>query len=104
MKNSSLNLATIKRQLASLLSPIINHRTLIVILLALISVIITVYKMQGILTQTEDQGYYSQAKAKNAVKTQFDQETIDKIKQLQDPLTDHDVPTLPGGRINPFAK
>lgn len=104
MKSSSINLLTIKRQLAKLLAPIVKHRTLIVILLALLSIIITVYKMEGILTKTEDQNYYSQSRNKNAVKTHFDQETIDKIQKLHDPLTNHSVPNLPSGRINPFTK
>ena len=106
MKNSDLNinLVTIKRQLASVVSPIVQHRTLIVILVALLAVIITVYKMQAILTQTEDQAYYSESKSKNAVKTHFDQDTINKIEKLEDPEASSGLPDLPSGRINPFTK
>ncbi len=106
MKNSNvnINMATIKRQLKKLTAPITKHRTLIVILLALLSIITAVYKMEIILTQTQDEQYAAQAKNQKAVKTQFDQNTIDKIQELQDPQTSHEVPSLPSGRINPFTK
>ncbi len=106
MKNSNLNInmTTIKRQFKKTTAPIVKHRTLLVILLALTSIMITVYKVDIILTQTQDQKYETQSRNEKAVKTQFDQETIDKIQQLRDPQTSHDVPNLPGGRINPFTQ
>ncbi|HYG83384.1 MAG TPA: hypothetical protein VD907_00720 [Verrucomicrobiae bacterium] len=85
-----------------LTSPFRKHHALIFILLALAVMIISVYSINQILSQPVDQNYKAEAEAKS-LRTNFDQQTIDKITELRG-RGDNWANNLPGGRINPFSE
>jgi hypothetical protein len=67
---------------ASWLKPILRHHAFIFTILILFLMIVTVFRVNQQLRQPSDDAYRSQ-KESEAIRTTFDQTTIDRIKQLR---------------------
>ena len=99
MQLGSLN--TILRTIGKTLRPIVLHHAILFTLFALISLIAAVYTTNAILSQPTDDDYYMTA-SEQAVQTNFDRDTIEKIEQLRERGEGGNL-DLPPGRINPFT-
>lgn len=79
-----------------------THSTLIILLITLGLLIVSLLRVQTILTTSDDSAYHSE-KSANRVTTGFDTATIEKINNLNDSNSQSAI-TLPEGRRNPFVE
>lgn len=99
MKSISAQLQPIYRSV----QPVLRHHMFIVILTSLGFLIFTVYSINNILQQPEDQEYRMAEEAKQS-QTKFDQGTIDRIKKLQSSESSDGIDLGKRSRMSPFVE
>lgn len=89
------------KSLGTIVRPITKHSTIIFIMVALLVAMFCVITVQQLLSVATDSNYETKA-AGEAIKTKFDQKTIEKVKNLR-ARQETAAEALPSGRINPFT-
>lgn len=103
MKGVSLNLSHIKLQARNLRSSILKYHLIIALLAVSSFLIFSVITVSAILSGTQDIDYAEEQQA-NAVKTKFDDSTIQKINELRSREENPSLDLPDNGRRNPFRE
>lgn len=88
--------------IVNLLKLLLSKHMIIVIVLSLSALLYAVFTVNRLLSAGDDEAYRLQ-KQSSALKTRFDQDTINKLDQLKARQEQASL-DLPAGRINPFAE